>query len=232
MLPTFPDRLLDFAVDGVIPASSLHRVADEQATLAFARRHAARERDQARAEAAGLRREAAEAGFHAGLVQALACFVPVMESLRDQQAVLAAAVAAELDAVLQRMNGAPDIVAEQVRAALATHLQPATSSARPTLHVPQDRPGLLEALRGAPGLAGLDVRAAARGAPLLEIGALAWELDLQAALADDGDRAMAATMPGIEDALNALAGQYATQLTAHLDRAAQARGFALLKDVP
>lgn len=232
MLQTFPDRLLDFAVDGVIPASSLHRVADEQAQLAFARRHAAREREQARTEAAALRREATEAGFRAGLIQALACFVPQVESLRDQQAVLAAAVAAELDAALRRMTCAPDIVAEQVRAALAAHLQPATSPARPVLHVPQDQPVLLEALRGAPALAGLDVRAAARGAPLLEIGALAWEFDLQAALAEDRDRAVAATLPGIDDALDALAGQYAAQLMTHLDRAAQARGFALLKDVP
>jgi len=230
MLQIYPDRLLDFAVDGVIPAAGLHRVAGEQAQLAFARRHAAREREAARAEADDLRRESAEAGFRAGLIHALACLVPVLESLRDQQAVLAAAVASELDTVLQRMNGAPDIVTEQVRAALAAHLQPSAAAPRPVLHVPQDSPGLLDALRAAPALAGLDLRPAARRAPLLEIGALAWELDLQAALAEDADRAVATAMPGVDDALDALAGQYATQLMAHLERAAQARRFALLKD--
>lgn len=230
MLQIYPDRLLDFAVEGVIPAASLHRVAGEQAQLAFARRHAARERDEARADAEALRSDAAEAGFRAGLIHALACFVPVLESLRDQQAVLAAAVAAELDTVLQRMNGAPDIVAEQVRAALRAHLLPSSAVAQPVLHVPHDPPGLLDALRAAPALAGLEVRPAERRAPLLEIGALAWELDLQAALAEDRDRAVAEAMPGLEDALNALAGQYSTQLTAHLGRAAQARGFAHLKE--
>ncbi len=229
MLQTYPARLLDFAIDGVIRSVSLHQVADEQAQLAYARHHAARERDEARAEAGALRATAAQEGFHVGLVQALACLVPLLETLRDQQAALAAAVAGELDRVLQSMSVAPDIVAEQVRVALQARLA-AQPEVRAILHLPRTETALLAALRDAPGLAGLELRAAERRTPLLEMGALAWELDLAAALEEDCSRALAQAMPGLEDALSALASRYGTQLVTRLQRAAEARGFAMLKE--
>lgn len=230
MLQIFPERLLDYAVDDVIQAASLHQSTDAERIAAFARRRIANDLEQARVHADELRATAAVAGYRDGLSRALAALQPMLHALRDEQLVLSRAVATHVQQALRDMAGAPDIVVEQVCAAFQARTSSAAPAGPSILHVPQDQAGLLDALRADPRLAGLQIRASARRLPLLEVGPMAWELDMEGAMGEDIAQALDQEMPGVGLALAALATRYSQQLLGELERAAQAKGLACLKE--
>ena len=225
MLQIYPDRLLDFAVDGIIKAASVDGVAAAQDTLAYARRRATETCAQAEAEAEALRATAAREGYRDGLCHAVGAFLPVIQALHDQRALLAEAVAARMDAALQAMSASPDVVVPQLRAALRAHLDRLDEGARPVLYLPSDHDDVVQAARADPALAALEIRTAARRAPLLELGPLAWELDLPAALEEDIQGALTDAMPEVTAALDTLADHYARRLLANLHQQTQTRRF-------
>jgi hypothetical protein len=98
------------------------------------------------------------------------------------------------------------------------------------LHVPQHHDALMAALRADPRLHALDIRPADRQLPLLELGALAWELDLQGSLLEDVELALSRALPGVQDRLNASAAHYSARLLDTLDIAAQTQGLARIKE--
>ncbi|MBJ7517619.1 MAG: hypothetical protein JHC82_15850, partial [Stenotrophomonas sp.] len=87
-----------------------------------------------------------------------------------------------------------------------------------------------QALRDDPRLQALDVRPADRQLPLLELGALAWELDLQGSLLEDVELALGQALPGVQDRLNTLASRYSAEVLEALDGASQTRRFSHLKE--
>lgn len=230
MLQTYPPALLAFTTDGVIRASSVSKAVSAGKIIAFARRQAGEDAARAQQEVDDLRTAAARDGYHQGVLDALSAFMPAVNSLREQHAVLAAGVAAQLDAALLAMSAAPDVVVPQIRAALAAHLceRNPDDIGVATLHVPQDQSALLDHLLEHP-IEGLQVRPALRRCLLLEAGAFAWELDLAAALADDSQRGIDETLPVISEALAQMADAYATRVVSRLRQQAQCRGLTLLE---
>ncbi len=230
MLQIFPERLLDFAVDDVIQAASLQQANDAERIVAFARRRAVLDHEQAQSEVQALRENAHFDGYRDGLVQGLATLKPSLDALRGEQVALCEAVSAQVHDALRSMAGAPDIVVEQVCAAFRARSDPADISARPVLHVPDQQAALLEVLRLDPRLAELEIRASTRQMLLLEVGPMAWELDIGGALGEDIEQALRREMPEVSAALDAIAGSYSQRLQETLAHAAQARGFASLKE--
>jgi len=232
MLQIYPERLLDFAVDDVIQAASVQRANDAERIVAFARKRAAIDHEQARAEAQALRASANFEGYRAGLAQALASLQPFLDALHGEQVALSDAVSAQVHDALQSMAAAPDIVVEQVCAAFRARCDAADTSSRPVLHVPDEQAGLLDALRLDPRLAGLELRHSARQMPLLEVGPMAWQLDMAGVLDADIEQALSREMPALATALDAIAESYSQRLQQDIANAAQTRGFASLKDRP
>jgi len=230
MLQIFPERLLDFAVDDVIQAASLQQANEAERIVAFARRRAVLDHEQAQSEAQALRASAHFDGYRDGLVQALATLKPLLDALRGEQVALAEAVSVQVHDALRSMAGAPDIVVEQVCAAFRARSDPADVSARPVLHVPDQQTALLEALRLDPRLAELEIRASTRQQLLLEVGPMAWQLDIGGTLDEDIEQALRREMPAVSAALDAIAEGYSQRLQETLAHAAQARGFASLKE--
>ena len=226
MLQTYPESLLARAVDDVIQASSVQQGTDLARVQAFARRQIAKEREQALLDARELRAAAAFEGYRDGVLYALGALQNVIDGVQQQQLVLAAAVRDEVQAALLSMNAAPDVVVEPICTAFAHRMAQAGADTQAVLHVPRGQKALLQALRDQPRLQALDVRPADRERPLLELGPLAWELDLQGSLLEDVELALARALPGVQDRLNALASQYSSSVLDALDSAAQARGFA------
>ncbi len=122
------------------------------------------------------------------------------------------------------------MVVEQVCAAFRARMAAAPGADRAVLHVPADDDRLLEALRAEPRLAGLELRASDRRLPLLEVGPMAWQLDIAGTLAEDVERALECEIPGVTSALDTLAARYSEQLLRQLGNAAQAHGFAQLRN--
>jgi len=230
MLPTYPETLLDRAVDGVIQAASLQQASELARVQAFARRQITREREQARLEVAELRAAAAFEGYRDGVLHALGAAQGVIEDLQHAHAALANAVRDQTHASLQAMNASPDAVMEPICSAFLHRMSQVAAGPRPVLHVPQDHDALLVALRAEPRLHALDIRPADRRLPLLELGALAWELDLQGSLLEDVELALSRAIPGVQDRLNASAAQYSARLLDTLDTAAQIQGLARIKE--
>jgi len=230
MLPTYPDTLLDRAVDGVIQASSLQQASELARVQAFARRQIAREREQARLEVAELRAAAAFEGYRDGVLHALGAVQGVIEGMQHAHVALANAVREQVHASLQAMNAAPDTVMEPICRAFLHRMTEVADGPRPVLHVPQDHEALLNALHADPRLHALDIRPADRQLPLLELGALAWELDLQGSLLEDVELALSRALPGVQDRLNASAAHYSARLLDTLDIAAQKQGLAHIKE--
>lgn len=230
MLQTYPESLLERAVDDVIQAASVQQGIDLARVQAFARRQIAQEREQARLEVRELRAAAAFEGYRDGVLHALGALQGVIEGVQQEQVTLAAAVRDHVHATLQAMNTAPDVVVEPICRAFAHRMAQADAGTHAALHVPRQHEALLQALRAEPRLHALDVRAADRQLPLLELGALAWELDLQGSLLEDVELALAQALPGVQGRLNALASHYSARLLEALDVAAQVRGFAHIKE--
>jgi len=230
MLQTYPESLLERAVGDVIHASSVQHGVNLARVQAFARREIAREREQAQLEARELRAAAAFEGYRDGVLHALGALQGVIAGLQREQGALAAAVRERVHATLDAMNAAPDVVAEPICRAFAHRSAKADAGTRAVLHVPRQHEALLQALRADPRLRGLDVRPAERQLPLLELGALAWELDLKGSLLEDVEIALGQALPGVQDRLNTLASRYSAELLDALDVASQTRRFAQLKE--
>ncbi|MBD8697311.1 hypothetical protein [Stenotrophomonas sp. CFBP 13718] len=230
MLPTYPETLLDRAVDGVIQASSLQQASELARVQAFARRQITREREQARLEVAELRAAAAFEGYRDGVLHALGAVQGVIEGMQQAHVTLANAVRDHVHTSLQAMNAAPDAVMEPICSAFLHRMTQVGAGLRPVLHVPQHHDALMAALRADPRLHALDIRPADRQLPLLELGALAWELDLQGSLLEDVELALSRALPGVQDRLNASAAHYSARLLDTLDIAAQTQGLARIKE--
>lgn len=230
MLKTYPESLLERAVDHVIQAASVQQGIDLARVQAFSRRRVAREQEQARLEARELRAAAAFEGYRDGVLLALGALQHVIEGVQRAQLTLAAAVRDHVHATLQAMNAAPDVVIEPICSALVHRLAQADAATQAVLHVPRQHEALLQALRDDPRLRTLDVRPADRQLPLLELGALAWELDLQGSLLEDVELALGQALPGVQDRLNILASGYSAEVLEALDAAGQARRFTHFKD--
>lgn len=229
MLQTYPESLLERAVDDVIHASSVQQGVNLARVQAFARRAITREREQARLEVRELHAAAAFEGYRDGMLHALGALQEVIEGLQREQVALATAVRDQVQATLEAMNTAPDVVVEPICKAFAHRMAQSDAGTQAVLHIPRDQTALLQALHDEPLLRALDVRPANRRLPLLELGALAWELDLHGSLLDDVELALGEALPGVQDRLNTLASRYSANLQESLDAAAQVRGFSLLR---
>lgn len=232
MLKTYPESLLERAVDNVIQAASVQQGIDLARVQAFSRRRVTREQEQARLEARELRAAAAFEGYRDGVLHALGALQHVIEGVQREQLTLAAAVRDHVHVTLQAMNAAPDVVIEPICTAFAHRLAQADAAGPAVLHVPRQHETLLQALRGDPRLHALDVRPADRQLPLLELGALAWELDLQGSLLEDVEIALGQALPGVQDRLNTLASRYSADVLLALDAANQTRRFTHFKESP
>lgn len=230
MLKTYPETLLERAVDNVIQAASVQQGTDLARVQAFSRRQVAREREQARLEASELRATAAFEGYRDGVLHALGALQGVIEGVQQEQLALASAVRDHVHTILQAMNTAPDVVIESICSAFAHRSAQADPATPAVLYVPRQHDALLQSLRADPRLHALDVRPADRQLPLLELGALAWELDLQGSLLEDVELALGHALPGVQNRLNKLASRYSGELLEALDAASQARRFAQLKE--
>ncbi|MEN5426511.1 hypothetical protein ABE522_09150 [Stenotrophomonas pennii] len=230
MLKTYPDSLLERAVDNVIQAASVQQGIDLARVEAFSRRQVTREREQARLEGRELRAAAAFEGYRDGVLHALGALQHVIEGVRREQLTLAAAVRDHVHATLHAMNAAPDVVIEPICSAFIHRSAQADDATQAVLHVPQQHEILLQALRADPRLHALDVRPADRQLPLLELGALAWELDLQGSLLEDVELALGQALPGVQDRLNLLASNYSADVLEALDAANQTRRFTHFKE--
>lgn len=230
MLKTYPESLLERAVDHVIQAASVQQGIDLARVQAFSRRRVTREQEQARLEARELRAAAAFEGYRDGVLHALGALQHVIEGVQRAQSTLASAVRDHVHATLQAMNTAPDVVIEPICSAFAHRLAQADAADPAVLHVPRQHEALLQALREDPRLHALEVRPADRQLPLLELGALAWELDLQGSLLEDVEVALGQALPGVQDRLNTLASGYCAEVLEALDAARQARRFTHFKE--
>ena len=230
MLKTYPESLLERAVDHVIQAASVQQGIDLARVQAFSRRRVTREQEQARLEARELRAAAAFEGYRDGVLHALGALQHVIEGVQRAQSTLASAVRDHVHATLQAMNTAPDVVIEPICSAFAHRLAQADAADPAVLHVPRQHEALLQALREDPRLHALEVRPADRQLPLLELGALAWELDLQGSLLEDVEVALGQALPGVQDRLNTLASGYSAEVLEALDAARQARRFTHFKE--
>lgn len=230
MLQTYPESLLERAVDDVIHASSVRQGVDLARVQAFARRQIAREREQARLEVRELRAAAAFEGYRDGVLHALGALQGAITAMQAEHVALAAAVRDHVQDTLQAMNSAPDVVIDSICKAFTHRMAQSDAGMHAVLHVPRQQPALLQALQADPRLQVLDVRPADRQLPLLELGALAWELDLHGSLLEDVEVALGQALPGLQDRLNTLASRYSVGLLEALDAATQAQRFALIKE--
>jgi len=231
MLQTYPEILLDYAVDGVIQGSARHHSMHTARLAAFVRKQVRAERERAQQEAAALRASAASEGYREGMLIALGALLPLIERLTDTQADLQAAVCDRLHARLNAMCVAPDVAVPQIQAALGCWLQAGMDIDDAVLYVPSDCDALTEAVQGAPGLEGLVIRPSQRTHPVLQVGQISWELDIPHALQEDMERALAEQLPRLQATIGALATDYAARIQHELATAACVRGFSALKEI-
>lgn len=229
MLKTYPDIVLDYAVAGVVQAASLGHANRLRRLQAIARDRARQQLDDASAEAAALQHNAICEGYRQGMQQAMASLLPVLEALQHEQQHLLHAIGSQVQQRLRTMTNDPVVLVPQWLAACDHVLSAPSGGARDTpavLHVPEHDGELLRALQAALADAGVQVRPAARQAPLLEVGALAYTLDMSTALRDAVDEALHDQFPRLQPLLADLANDYAQRLQADLYNAHHRQRFA------
>lgn len=227
MLPTYPEKLLDYAVDGVIQAASRHQAEAAERLGAFARKQAAREREHARMEAAELRTAAAFEGYREGLLQAFQAVSGLFEAMRGEHVALQDALSRSIHEALRERTLAPDAALAHLAQVLADQRDVQAREGKLVVHVPRDQPQLVEALEQA--LTDVEVRLADRRHLTVEVGQLAYELDTGSALAEDIETHLAEHMPQLRRAMCDLADRYALQLQRTLEQAAEAAGLRSLE---
>jgi len=221
--------VLDYAVGGVVQAASLGHANRLRRLQAIARDRARRQLEDASAEAAALQHTALCEGYRQGLQQAMTSLLPLLDALQHQQQHLLQAIGAQVQQRLQAMANDPVVLVPQWLAACEHVLSGLGGSARETpavLHVPEHDAALLQALQPVLADAGVQVRPAARQAPLLEVGALAYTLDMPTALQGAVDEALQDQFPRLQPLLADLANDYAQRLQTDLYNAHHRQRFA------
>jgi len=229
MLHSYPETLLDFAVGGIVQASCLSRACDAERVVSFARKQGQAEREWARQESNALRAAAAADGYCDGMRQALASLLPLFTAIVGEQAGLRQTLAARMEQALSAMGNLPSVAVPQVQAACAERLQGGESV---VLHVPRTGHALLQALQAQADLQGLDIRQADRQHLLLEVGDLAFELDVSSALGDGLQATLTEEMNRLQRTISRLADTYREQFQRDFDRAAQVAGLQRTKENP
>jgi len=227
MLPTYPARLLDYAVDGVIQAASRHHAVDAERLAVFSRKAAAREREQARSEAIELRTAAMFEGYRDGMLQAFQAMSGLFEGLRGHQHEFQRALSDAIHADLREQALAPDAALLQLAAVLDAQREAQPGEEPVRLFVPRDQPQLAQALDAA--LEDVQVQLADRRHLVVEIGRMAFELDIGSALAEDIEARLATQMPDLRRAMCALSDRYALHMQQTLVEAAGTAGLLRLE---
>jgi hypothetical protein len=229
MLQTMPDSLLQYAVDGIIQASSIRHAADLRRMRKFARGQARRERELAQHQADTLHEQALQDGYQQGMTIALQSLLPVIEALQQEQQTLRQAMWDDIQAALQTITEMPAVAIAQLAAACAQWAQDTATGSAAVLYLPQSQPALLQAVRENPILAALEVRTAQRKHPLLEVGPLTYELDPHRPLAAAATQTLDIQLPRLQATLADLAATYAARLQNALSQKAQAERFSQLR---
>jgi len=229
MLRTYPEDLLDYAVDGVVQAVSAGQAADHQRLQAAARARAQQDRKHAQAQAQALRADALAAGYQQGMLQAITQLLPLIEALQCEQQRLIDVVRQQLHARLQAMTVDPDVLVPQWSAACERWVAGIANAA--VLHVPEDQPALLQALTTALADTHVTVQPAPRQTPALHVGELVYSLDMQTPLKDTVDQTLQRQLPHLQPRLAALATAYCDALQASLAHTHHRRRLAAL-DTP
>lgn len=227
MLRIYPESALDYAVEGVVQAASLGHATEVTRLRAVARAQARDERERARDEASALSGRALAEGYRDGLVQAITSLLPLLEALQQEQRVLGDAMRSQMRERLQAMAADPAVAVPQWTAA-CEHWA-AQADVALVLHLPDTQPALLAALRAVPALAQVDIRPAARQQPLLEVGPMAYSLDVQQLLLESVDDALQRHLPRLQPLLTNGAADYCRALQMELAGTLQRSRFAALK---
>lgn len=230
MLHSYPETLLDYAVDGVIQAASRHRADRAERLLDFAHRQAIQGRDQAALEATAVRATAACEGYRDGLLQAMTSVLPIVQSLRQEQIALQSRLREDMITALAAMEGSASVAVAQLEQLLAGPVAALPPLQGIVLHVPEQHPGLLQSLRDAPALQGLTLQPANRAHLLLEVGSVAFELDSASVLAEALDSALNRQMPQLQQAMSLLADRYEEALQQRMQQEAQHAGLRRIKE--
>lgn len=225
MLRTYPDTLCQYAVAGIVHGSSLACAEDAHRLLRFARDAAQREREQALQDAVTLRSQALSQGYRDGLVRAMKCLLPLLESLQQEQHALAAAMHAQAQHAVQRMLASPPVLVPQLLAACEQWAPVEGGGPQPVLHVPEHEHALLQALRAEPALDHLAIRPARREHVLLEVGGMAYALDLQQPLMEAAEDALQRQLPRLQPVLSELAAAFCRRLQDDLAARTQRERF-------
>ncbi len=218
MLKSFPEQVLNFAVDGVIAPSALGQAARADQLVSLARRRAAEVLQAAPAQADAALAQARHDGFHQGYAEAVQLAVPLL-------AATLADVQAQRDALLGQVSAVirDSLVAEGVDAALVVarcEQALAAGETRMTLHVPSHTPALADAVKArlAQGETPLPLTLAAGEStfPMLRLGTMVFELDPAGAMS----RAVEARVDAdaLEAAARRRADDYLTEVNGRLKR--------------
>jgi len=228
MLPIYPENLHLYAVEGIVHGSSVARAVDSHRLARFARDAAREERALARQDAEALRADALADGYRDGLVKAMKTLLPLLQSLQQEQRALIEAMHAQMRQTIEEMVASPSVVVPQLLSACAQWAPDADGGVQPVLHVPEQQQALLQALRAEPALDHLAIQPAARGQVVLEVGPMAYALDLQQPLIEAANDALQRQLPRLQSVLPDLAADYCRRLQDDLAAKAQRERFSSL----
>jgi hypothetical protein len=178
----------------------------------FARARARAVIDKARERMDDLHAQALTEGYQRGITLALQSLWPVIDALRQEQSALRQAMWQEITHALRSVAAAPGVAVAQIEAACAQWGASVGDAVVAVLHLPMDQQPLVECLRAIPALAQLDIRLARREYPLLEVGHLVYELDLEGSLSMVAADALDQNMPQLEAACVELAESYSRRV--------------------
>lgn len=230
MLRTFPEILLDYAVDGIVQGVCVERATDGDRLLQLTRKRARHELDEVRMQAAALREQAVADGYCDGLVKAMQSLLPVLETLQQEPSALVNSGYEHVRQCIARMAGCAEMLVPQLLAVSERWLTPDGRRAA-TLYVPEDQLQLLQALRGASELESLRIVPARRQYVALEVGQLVYEFDLQQRLSEAAHDGLQQQIPRLQQVLAERAERYFRDMQDALVQEDQRYRFSQLRKV-
>lgn len=214
MLREIPRQALSWAIDNVVPGSSLGLAEDANKVLDYAQRRAAEVVARAHVEAELLHRQALEAGYAHGYHDAMAALLPAAQAAMSQVELLRDSALEQVRQALRRSLESLDVQAALIER-WASALQSVPVGAW-VLHLPDTDAPLVERLQQAPALKGVDLRVGGVTVPTLEAGALVYELDAERVLLQQAHPGL--TSSAVDAQAQALSVLFARQCLAQIEQ--------------
>ncbi|MEI2260093.1 hypothetical protein OHC51_03795 [Stenotrophomonas indicatrix] len=231
MLRTFPESLLNYAVDDTLQGNCVERALGAERVLKSARDRAKRECEDARVQMNQLRERAVRDGYREGLMRAMANLVPLLQVLQQAPDQICAAVHEQIRQRIQALAACPEVVVSQLLAACDYCLGSNPDRLPVRLYVPRAQEELVSVIRAEDALKELQIQLSDREQLLVEIGPMAYALDLVGVLDGAASGALQQQLPRLQSVVEQRASDYCNQVLDELRCGDERKRFKSLGEI-